>query len=119
MKQEKAILKINELTALDIAVSSDEGDKVNNRIMILLQDYQRIILDFSGIKLLTTAFLNAAIGQLYSKYSTEEIARRITLENVSVEDLPLFKKVIDRAKEYFKDKQNFSRTTDDILNGKS
>lgn len=118
MKQENAILKISELTALDIAVSSDEGDKINNRIIILLQNYERVVLDFSGIKLLTTAFLNAAIGQLYNTYSSDEIAKRIQLRNVTEDDLPLFKKVIDRAKEYFKDKEKFSETTDNVLDGK-
>lgn len=117
MKQEDAILKVNELTALDIAVSSDEGDKINARIETLLESYQRIVLDFSGIKLLTSAFLNAAIGQLYGKYSNEEIASRISLVNVAPDDLPLFKKVIDRAKEYFQDKKNFSETTDNTLHG--
>lgn len=33
MKEENAILKVNEYTVLDIAVSSDEGDKINQRIL--------------------------------------------------------------------------------------
>lgn len=56
MKEENAILKVNEYTVLDIAVSSDEGDKINQRIHLLLERYQKVTIDFSGITLLTSAF---------------------------------------------------------------
>ena len=36
---------------------------------------------------------------------------------MSKDDLPLFKKVTDRAKEYFKNEQEFSKTTKEILDG--
>lgn len=115
MKEENAILKVNEYTVLDIAVSSDEGDKINQRIHLLLERYQKVTIDFSGITLLTSAFLNAAIGQLYNDFNSEELASRLLLSNVNKEDLPLFKKVTDRAKEYFKNEQEFSKTTKEIL----
>ena len=115
MKEENAILKVNEYTVLDIAVSSDEGDKINQRIHLLLERYQKVTIDFSGITLLTSAFLNAAIGQLYNDFNSEELASRLFLSNVSKDDLPLFKKVTDRAKEYFKNEQEFSKTTKEIL----
>lgn len=117
VKEENALLKINEFTVLDIAVSSNEGDKINQQILLLLERYQKVTLDFSGITLLTSAFLNAAIGQLYNKYKSEELASRLFLSNVNNEDLPLFKKVTDRAKEYFKNEQEFSKTTNEILDG--
>lgn len=46
MKEENAILKVNEYTVLDIAVSSDEGDKINQRIHLLLERYQKVTIDF-------------------------------------------------------------------------
>lgn len=61
-------------------------------------------------------FLNAAIGQLYNDFNSEELASRLILSNVNKEDLPLFKKVTDRAKEYFRNEQEFSKTTKEILN---
>lgn len=116
-KEVNAILKVREYTVLDIAVSSDEGDKVNKCIRSLLEQYPKVTIDFSGITLLTSAFLNAAIGQLYNDFSSEELASRLSLSNVNKDDLPLFKKVIDRAKEYFKNEKEFSKTTKEILDG--
>ncbi|MFO3727286.1 STAS-like domain-containing protein [Butyricimonas muris] len=115
MKNEQIVLKISDLTALDIAVSSDEGDKIYNRIVRILSEYEVLVLDFQGIMLLTTAFLNAAIGQLYKDYSSEELSLRLKLMNVNDDDLPLFKKVTDRAKEYFNNADSFKRTTNEIL----
>ncbi len=117
MKKENAILKVNEYTTLDIAVSSDEGDKINQHIHLLLERYQKVTIDFSGIILLTSAFLNAAIGQLYNDFSSEELSSRLVLSNVNKDDLPLFKKVTDRAKEYFKDQHEFSKTAKEVLDG--
>lgn len=115
-KEESSKLKIRDYTALDIAVSSEEGDKIASLIRSSLEQYKKVILDFSNVELLTSAFLNAAIGQLYQDFSSDELAARLVLSNVNPEDLPLFKKVTDRAKEYFKDTQSFSETTKAVLN---
>lgn len=115
----ESVLKIKDFTVLDIAVSSDEGDKINMIINEFLSRSENVILDFQGISIITTAFLNAAIGQLYKDYSSEELAKRLSLCNVKDIDLPLFKKVTDRAKEYFRNTDSFSNTTDDVLNGQS
>lgn len=117
MSVRKAILKVSDYTALDIGVSSDEGDKVNAIIQQYLKNYDLVELDFSNLTLLTTAFLNAAIGQLYKDYSSEELSARIKLINVNPDDISRFKLVTDRAKEYFKDKDSFKESTDKILNG--
>lgn len=118
MKEQIVILKVSDYTNLNIAVSSDEGDKINMYIRKMLDRYEKVTIDFSDIIIMTSAFLNAAIGQLYKDYTSEELASRIKLLNVSDDDLPLFKKVTNRAKDYFKDKKKFADTTNEILNGK-
>lgn len=113
----KAILKVSEYTTLNIGVSSDEGDKINTRINEYLKKYEIVELDFSGLTLLTAAFLNAAIGQLYKDYTSDELSARLKLVNVNSDDASRFKLVTDRAKEYFKDKKSFNESTNKILNG--
>lgn len=117
MDKSRAVLKISEYTALNIGVSSDEGDKINVIINQYLKDYQIVELDFSELTLLTTAFLNAAIGQLYKDYTSEVLSSRLKLTNVSPDDTSRFKLVTDRAKEYFKDRDSFKESTDKILTG--
>ena len=47
------------------------------------------------------------------------VLRYLRLENVEKDDRVLFKDVIQRAKEYFADKDRFERDTKDAINGNS
>lgn len=108
-------IKISDYTTMNMAVSSSDGDRVYQLIHPQLADGKSVIVDFAGIELLTTAFLNIAIGQLYKDFDPMEISEKLKLENVSDLDLPLFKKVIDRAKIYFGDSSSFNETMDNLL----
>ena len=59
---------------------------------------KKIVIDFSNIDIMTTAFLNNAIGKLYNIYDKKKLNEYISMKNVSKSDLNLIKKVIDRAK---------------------
>lgn len=108
-------IMISDYTTMRMAVSSNEGDIIYNLIYSQLKKGQNVIADFAGIELLTTAFLNIAIGQLYKDFNSSQISEKLKLMNVSELDLPLFKKVTDRAKLYYKDVSSFNQTVDNIL----
>lgn len=110
-------LKIKEIINMDFAVTTDDGDSVFKILDHHFENGDKIILDFSEIHILTTAFLNAAIGQLYSKYTSEVISAHLKLENVSDSDKMLFKTVTQRAKEYFANKEEFEKNTGDAIYG--
>lgn len=97
-------INIFDIISGNFAVTTDDGNDVFCLVDKFLEDEKEVVLDFSGISIVTTAFLNAAIGQLYHKFSSEEISPYLRLSNVDTEDLILFKKVTDRAKQYFADK---------------
>ena len=59
---------------------------------------EKIVIDFSNIDIITTAFLNNAIGKLYNIYDKEKLNQYISMKNISKSDLNLVKKVIERAK---------------------
>lgn len=99
-------IKIFQVVGSSVAVSSGKGDEIFKLIDKALQNELTVNIDFGDIKILTTAFLNAAIGQLYSKYKSEELIQSLNLLNISDSDKVLLKKVTDRAKEYFADKEN-------------
>ncbi len=111
-------LKIKDIISRETAVSSDDGDIVFNRIIECINEKSIAELDFSEITILTTAFLNSAIGQLYNKFSSEQLNKTISLKNVANEDKILFKKVIERAKEYFRDKKGFEDSANDAIYGR-
>jgi hypothetical protein len=98
-------LKIFQVVGSEIAVSSEDGDTVFEKINHAIEHDKGVILDFENLKILTTAFLNSAIGQLYSKYSSSVLSKKLKLENISDSDKLLLKTVTTRAKEYFENKE--------------
>lgn len=97
------------------AVSSEDGDNLFNRIIKALENNLKVILNFNNIELITSTFLNAAIGQLYSRYDSPFIRTHLKVENMAKEDLELLKKVVDRAKEYFKNKDKLEYSIKEAL----
>lgn len=116
MKESEVILRINDYTTLNNGVSTEEGNKVNEYIKSALSRYDVVCLDFSGVEILTTAFLNGAIGSLYKNFTSEELSRRIKLENIQSDDRPRFKMVTDRAKVFYKDQESFNSAVENVLN---
>lgn len=110
-------IKVKEVINRVTAVSSDDGDVVFKNIIAALAEKHNVALDFDEITLMTTAFLNSAIGQLYSRYTSEELNETLKLKNVAEEDRILFKKVIERAKKYQADKKGFEDSANNAIYG--
>lgn len=115
--EEKIILRINDYTTLNNGVSASEGQRIFELIRTALRKNKSVELDFGGINILTTAFLNSAIGQLYGEFPDDFLSRSLTLKNVLEDDLPRFKMVTERAKSFYKDENKFDETVNTILDG--
>jgi hypothetical protein len=110
-------IKVVEVINRESAVSSDDGENVFTIISEAIKEGFIVDLDFSNITLMTTAFLNTAIGQLYSIYSSDELNTSLKLKNVAQEDGILFKKVVDRAKQYQANKKGFEDSANNAIYG--
>jgi len=108
-------INIFEQIGSSAAVSSQDGELLFERILKGMENDVRVILDFNNIELITSTFLNAAIGQLYSKYDSPFLRDHLKVENLAREDLDLLKKVVIRAKEYFKDKEQMEKNIKEVL----
>jgi hypothetical protein len=117
MEKESIRLLVADIIRNDTAVSTDDGDRVFQMIKSNFTKGYFITLDFDQIHLLTTAFLNAAIGQLYSEYKSDFLNKNLKLTNVAEEDKILFLKVIERAKEYFEDRKGFEDSANKAFYG--
>lgn len=91
-------LKIVNVINSEFAVSPEDGDSIFNLIKEKVNSKEKIVIDFSNIEIITTAFLNNAIGKLYNIYDKEKLNQYISMKNISKSDLDLVKKVIERAK---------------------
>lgn len=110
-------IKINifELIASHAAVSTTDGENLFERIKKAFDSGIKVILDFNNIELITSTFLNSSVGRLYGHYSKDFIKGHLSIENMSSDDLVLLKKVVDRAKEYFMEKEKIDRAIEDAL----
>ncbi len=88
-------VKIKEILGSDSALTPSSGELVYNILENEISSKKSISLDFNGIEIITSAFLNSAIGRLYSKYSSEDLNSLLSIVNISNDDLQLLKKVID------------------------
>lgn len=112
-------IKIQEIINTSFAVTTEDGNRIFDLLDRNFSKKNAVVLDFSGITLMTTAFLNSAIGQLYSndKYSSDFLNHNLKLINVQEQDKSLFAIVVKRAKEYFADRQSFEKNTNDSIYG--
>jgi len=102
-------LSIFEVVGSPLCVASSDGQKVYDRVMAALSKKRSVALSFGNITALTSAFLNAAIGQLYGVFSEDQIRALLTVEDMQQDDIALLKRVVETARQYFKDPQKFDQ----------
>lgn len=67
--------------------------------------------------MMTTAFLNVVIGNLYKDYTSEQLKEMITFDNLSQVTAARIKRVTDNAKLFYKDESRFTKVVEDVING--
>jgi hypothetical protein len=96
--------------------AADDGEKVHKAVASAIRQGDRVCLSFKGVEDLTSAFLNAAVGQLYGEFSEDKL-REVLLPpaDATPDDLVLLKRVVERAKDFFKDPERYRRAAQEIL----
>jgi len=108
-------LSIFSVVGSPLCVASNDGQKVYERLAAALKEGRSVILSFHNISTLTSAFLNAAVGQLYGEFSEEQIRALLKVQDMQPDDLALLKRVVETAKLYFKDPQKFDQAVRDAM----
>jgi len=106
-------IRVKDIIKSEIALSPDSGHLLYRQIRDSIKSTDITLVDFSNVKVISTAFLNSAIGRLYNDFSSEQLNKFLKVQNLDNEDLTLMKKVIRRAKEYFSDKNDFEKKMGD------
>lgn len=100
----------------DLCVSADDGQIIHDAIGEIIRTNQSVHVSFDGVSILISAFLNAAIGQLYGEFSEEQIRAQLTVSGLSPDDLILLKRVIENAKVYFRNRRSYDSAWKSELN---
>lgn len=108
-----------EIVGSQLCVASSDGQKVHDRLAAALKEGRSVTLSFHNVTTLTSAFLNAAIGQLYGTFSEKQIRSFLKVQDMQSDDLVLLKRVVGTAKQYFKDPQKFDQAIRDTLGDKN
>jgi len=109
------VLSIFEIVGSPLCVASGDGQKVYSRLDAAIREGQNVTLSFRNVTALTSAFLNSAIGQLYGSFTEEQIRSMLKVQDIQQDDLALLKRVVETAKQYFKDPQKFDQAVRETL----
>jgi hypothetical protein len=114
MKQ-NITLSVFEIVGSPLCVASDDGQRVYDRIASAFKEERNVTVSFRNVSSLTSAFLNAAIGQLYGTFKDDQIRSKLKVKDMQPDDLALLKRVVDTAKEYFKDPKRFDKAVQEAI----
>jgi iron uptake system EfeUOB component EfeO/EfeM len=102
-------VSVYDIVGSPLCVSAEDGQKVYENIAPLLEAGNKVALSFAKVETLISAFLNAAVGQLYGKFTEDQVRALLAVEDMDQEDMSLLKRVVDNAKVYFKSPKEFDQ----------
>ncbi len=112
---ENTTINIVNTVGDSFCVEAEDGQKVFELIKKVLSEKRSVTLSFLNVEMLTTAFLNTAVGQLYRDFSEEFIKKSLKVENLTNSGAVSLKRVVDTAKLYYKDPEAMQRSINDIM----
>lgn len=113
--EDSTIISIVNTVGDVYCVEAEDGQKVFNLIKKALDEKLNVTLSFLNVQMLTTAFLNTAVGQLYKDYTEDFVRSNVKVTDMSESGLISLKRVVDTAKLYYKDPEAMQRSINDIL----
>lgn len=102
-------VSVYDVVGGSLCVSADDGRRLHDKIVPLLRQSTPVVLSFERVELMISAFLNAAIGQLYGELSYESVDDLLSPKNLSSDDVDMWKQVIENAKVYFERPEDLDR----------
>jgi hypothetical protein len=81
--------------------SIDDGDKVLNLVRPELVKGCTVELDFEGVKLVLTPFLNKCFGKLLEQFGREMVMTHVSMKNISDEFLQRINSFINKKEAEF------------------
>lgn len=91
-------LKIVEIIGTKAADDDTKGDMAFSKISELSHSTNEISVDFDGVELVNTAFLNNAIGKLFNPLEFDLVKCHIRITNLSDDMMTLLKESVKVAK---------------------
>ena len=100
----EVIVRVFDIVGGPLCVSAEDGQCVHDKIVPFLREDTKVALSFEQVETLISAFLNAAVGQLYVEFPEDRIRELLSVRDMDEEDMAVLKRVVDNAKRYFANK---------------
>lgn len=113
------VIKLADFISCNKGITPDDGEPIYKKILESFQNQTSVNLDFDGVEMMTTAFLNVVIGSLYKDFSSEQLKSMLIFTNLPQSIGTRIKKVTDNAKLFYKDEEGFNKVVEDVINGNS
>lgn len=108
-------IEIINVTGDSFCTEAEDGQKVFTLVSKALTENKKVSISFLNVEMLTTAFLNTAIGQLYDDFSEEFIKNHLSVAELSESGRVSLKRVVDTAKLYYKNPGAMEQSINEIL----
>lgn len=82
----------------EFAVDANTGYVIYNKINNALTNNDKIIIDFSGVNIILSVFLNAAISEFCTKEKFDDFTKKVEFVNLSESAQILWERVVLSAK---------------------
>jgi hypothetical protein len=82
-------------------VTLEDGERVRLLIAKPLQDGQDVVLDFEGVLVIASPFLNSALGQLLAEFPEPRLRAHLSLVNLNPAGAATASRVIENAKAFY------------------
>jgi len=107
--REKVIIRVIDTIGSNLCIASEDGQKVFDKTVPLLQTGKHVVISFDGVSMLISLFLNVAIGQLYGQFSEEEIRDQLEVTGLAGEDMEILQRVVENAKRYYTNPEKYDK----------
>ena len=98
-----------------ICMSYEKGEHLFEQISPLVKEGEKVTLNFDGVRLISSAFLNSAIGSLFQYHEGDFIRDHLDFINVPNYSQDTIQIVMDHAERYFNDPQYRNSLNDNFF----
>ncbi len=101
----------------DRATDMKQGDEIYNLIIEGFNKNEEVVVDFEGLTTVLSIFLNNAIGTLFKDYTSEFLNANLKITNLCEADMFILKRVIKRAKDFYRNEALVTNVLDSVMKG--
>lgn len=82
----KHVIKIINIIDSPLAISREKGKILFDEIVPIIKEQNTVVLDFSDLKTISSAFLNSALGALYNVLPPDKLTEYVKINPNSIDN---------------------------------